>query len=47
MLKTANIILLIINHINQKVSINPMQRTKAQVGYLKVDETLPKLKFVR
>lgn len=41
MLKSANIILLIINHINQKVDINPMQRTKAQVGYLKQGETLP------
>lgn len=41
MLKAANIILFIINHINQKVDINPMQRTKAQVSYLKQGETLP------
>ncbi len=41
MLKSANIILFIINHINQKVDINPMQRTKAQVSYLKQGEVLP------
>lgn len=41
MLKAANIILLMINHINKKIDINPMQRTKSQVSYLKQDETLP------
>lgn len=41
MLKSANIILFVINHINMKVSINPMMKTKAQVSYLKQDETLP------
>jgi RecA/RadA recombinase len=41
MLKAANIILLIINHINKKIDINPMQRTKSQVSYLKQDESLP------
>lgn len=41
MLKVANIILFIINHINQKVDINPMMKTKAQVAYLKTSETLP------
>lgn len=41
MLKSANIILLMINHINKKIDINPMQRTKAQVSYLKQDESLP------
>ena len=41
MLKSANIILLLINHINQKVDINPYARTKSQVSYLKPDETLP------
>jgi RecA/RadA recombinase len=41
MLKSANIILFVINHINMKVDINPMQRTKAQVSYLKQGETLP------
>lgn len=41
MLKSANIILLMINHINKKIDINPMQRSKAQVAYLKQDESLP------
>ena len=41
MLKSANIILFVVNHITQKVSINPMQRTKAQLSYLKPDESLP------
>lgn len=41
MLKAANIILFVINHINQKVDINPMQPTKNQVSYLKKGESLP------
>ena len=41
MLKSANIILFIINHINQKVDINPMMKSKSQVSYLKQSETLP------
>lgn len=41
MLKSANIILFIINHINQKVDINPMMKSKSQVSYLKQNETLP------
>lgn len=41
MLKAANIILFTINHINKKIDINPMQRTKSQVAYLKQDESLP------
>ena len=41
MLKSANIILLAINHINKKIEINPMVHTKSQVGYLKQDESLP------
>jgi len=41
MLKAANIILFVINHITQKVNLNPMMMTKAQVSYLKPDETLP------
>lgn len=41
MLKAANIILFLINHINQKVEINAFTHTKAQVSYLKQDETLP------
>lgn len=40
-IKAANIILLIINHVNDKVDINPFAKTRAQVGYLKQDETLP------
>ena len=43
MLKTTNIILFIINHINQAISINPMMKSKAQVSYLKQSETLPKV----
>ena len=43
MLKAANIILLVINHITQAISINPMQRKKAQVSYLKIDESIPKI----
>lgn len=43
MLKAANIILLVINHLTQAISINPMQRKKAQVSYLKIDESLPKI----
>lgn len=40
-LKAANIILLVINHINDKVEINAFSRTKGQVSWLKPDETLP------
>lgn len=41
MLKAANIILLSINHILDDVVINPMQRSKSQVAYLKPGERLP------
>ena len=41
LLKSANIILLIINHITEDVSINPMMKKKASVAYLKVGEALP------
>lgn len=41
MLKSANIILFCINHITEDVVINPMQRKKAQVSYLKPGERLP------
>lgn len=41
LLKAANIILFVINHINDNVSINPMQKQKAQVAFLKQNETLP------
>ena len=41
MLKSANIIVLVINHIQEEVSINPMQRKKAQLAFLKQGESLP------
>lgn len=41
MCKIANIMLFIINHINDKVDINPMMRKKSMLSYLKPDETLP------
>ena len=40
-LKAANIILFTINHINDKVEINPFSHSKSQVGFLKQNETLP------
>jgi recA bacterial DNA recombination protein len=40
-LKAANIILFVINHINQKVEINPFSRSKSQIAWLKPDETIP------
>lgn len=40
MMKAANIILIMINHINDDISINPMQRKKAAISYLKQGETL-------
>lgn len=41
LLKSANIILFAVNHITENVDINPMQRKKAQVSYLKQSERLP------
>lgn len=41
MLKSANIILIMINHINERIEINPFARKKSKVSYLKQDETLP------
>ena len=41
LLKSANIIFMVINHITQKIDINPMQRSKAQVSYLKQGESIP------
>lgn len=41
MLKPANIILMVINHITQKIEINPMLHTKGQLSYLKQGEELP------
>ena len=42
MLKTANIMLFVVNHIMQDVQINPMMHSKSQVAYLKQGERLPK-----
>lgn len=41
MLKSANIILFAVNHITDNIDINPMQKKKAQVSYLKQSERLP------
>jgi hypothetical protein len=37
----TNIVLIVINHITDKVDINPMAKTQAQVNFLKQDESLP------
>ena len=42
MLKSANIMLHVVNHINQKVSTSIFP-TKADLGYLKTDETINKI----
>lgn len=39
-LEEANIILLIVNHITQKIEIGPV-KTQAQLNYLKQDESIP------
>lgn len=41
LLKKANIILIVVNHVNQKIDINPMAKTKAQINYMKQDESIP------
>ena len=41
MLKSANIILIIINHITETIDINPMQRKRSQLAYLKQGEAMP------
>lgn len=41
MLKSANIILFVINHITEKVDISMFAKKAAQLSYLKPDETLP------
>ena len=41
LMKRANIILFVVNHINEKVELNQFARTKAAVSYLKAGETLP------
>lgn len=40
LIKESNIILIFINHINKKIEIGPVH-SKAQVSYLKQDESLP------
>jgi RecA/RadA recombinase len=40
-LRDANIILMVVNHINAKIEINMFAKTQAQVNFLKQDETLP------
>lgn len=37
LIKEANIILIVINHINTKININPMMPTKSDINYLKQD----------
>jgi RecA/RadA recombinase len=39
--KTFNINVLAINHINAKIDINPMAKSQSQLMYLKQDESLP------
>lgn len=41
LIKSANIILFVINHINDNVQINPYAKSRSQVQYLSQDETLP------
>lgn len=41
LIKEANIIILAVNHITQKIEINAFTHTKSQTAYLKQDETLP------
>ena len=41
LLKSANIMLFVVNHITQNIDINPMAKKKAQLSYLKQDESLP------
>ena len=40
--KEANIIMFIINHITEKVEINPMAHSKSKTIYLNANETLPR-----
>lgn len=40
-IKTYNIMVIAINHINQKIEINPMMKTQAQLVYMKMDESMP------
>jgi hypothetical protein len=40
-IKTYNIIVIAINHINQKIEINPMMKTQPQLLHMKMDESMP------
>jgi RecA/RadA recombinase len=40
-IKEANIMVIAINHINQKIEINPMMKTQPQLIYMKMDESMP------
>lgn len=40
-IREFNITIISINHINQKIEINPFAKSQAQVLYLKADESLP------
>lgn len=40
-IRKANIILFAINHINEKIEINPFAKTQAQTMFLKMNESLP------
>jgi KaiC/GvpD/RAD55 family RecA-like ATPase len=40
-IKTYNITVIAINHINNKIEINPMMKTQPQLLYMKMDESIP------
>ena len=40
-IKTYNIIVIAINHINAKIEISPMMKTQPQLIYMKMDESIP------
>jgi hypothetical protein len=44
-LEEGNIILVCVNHVTQKISINPMMKPSADVNFLKPDESVPQLRF--
>lgn len=41
LLKTANIMLFVVNHINQNIDINPMAKKQATLSFMKQDEAIP------
>ena len=41
-IRTYNITVAAINHINMKIDINPLMKTQAQLQYMKQDESMPK-----